>query len=339
MLPLNSHINEKVRVVRSEGMSTMVEVSDFLGGKNTYYGRRHYSLSHRKTSLFGSENEEQSLADFNLHGRQSNHFKKEEASVGSAKKMSVVSAMATVSEQNGDRPTRSPQEHDVVLLRNDQTTAKKGTIKNETKQFESVPNSSMNGNEEISDLIMAAKLRARRRENEKREAERSSGEKLLIQDKPECERPVVKKRGSLQAPWYTDPNEGIGSQEFGHRSKTHTQRLANLPAVPVLSTSQQDYHKYTNDEIKESRQPQVKHGNKESVPWYSEYAMDRLVGSQGDSSNLYRKSSATIGESYMKVFNVNGHNANEKQSDANTKDDRGQVAKSSLRHTPYAHHN
>ncbi|KAF5397947.1 hypothetical protein PHET_08003 [Paragonimus heterotremus] len=277
--------------------------------------------------------------DYNLNGGQSNGSREKEANVGTTTKMSQVSTTTAFNEQTGDRPTKSQQEYDGILVGNDEITAKKGTIKNGTMQSELVPNSSMNDNEEITDLIMAAKLRAQRRENERREAERSSDEKLLIQDKSEFARPLVKKRNSLQAPWYTDPNEGIGSNDFGRRSKTHTQRLANASAVSALSTSQHDYHKYTNDEIKESRQPQVKHGNKESVPWYSEYAMDRLVGSQGDGSNLYRKSSATIGESYMKVFGVNGHNANEKQSATSAKDDRGHVAKSSLRNTPYAHHN
>ncbi|KAF6778652.1 hypothetical protein AHF37_02011 [Paragonimus kellicotti] len=320
-------------------MSTMVDVPDLMAGKNNYYGRRHYSFSHRKTSLFGSENEEQSLADSNLNCRQSNGSKTREANIGSTTKMSEDSTTATFSEQTGDRPTRSPQEHDGVLLGNDEIIAKNGTIRNGTKQFESVHNLNMNDNGEITDLIMAAKLRAQRREDERREAEKLSDEKFLIQDKPGFERLVVKKRNSLQAPWYTDPNEGIGSHDFGRRSKTHIQRLVDPSAVSALSTSQHDYHKYTTDEIKESRQPQVKHGNKESVPWYSEYAMDRLVGSRGDGSNLYRKSSATIGESYMKVFGVNGHSANEKQSDARAKDDSGQVAKSSLRNTPYAHHN
>ncbi|KAF7256221.1 hypothetical protein EG68_06416 [Paragonimus skrjabini miyazakii] len=314
-------------------MSTMVDVPDLLAGKNSYHGRRHYSLSHRKTSLFGSENEEQYPVDSNLNCRQSNGSQKKKAN------MSEVSTTATFSEQIGDRPTRIPQEHDGVLLGNDEILERRSMTKNGTKQSESVPNSIMNDNEEITDLIMAAKLRAQRRENERREAERLSDEKLLIQDKPEFERPLIKKRNSLQAPWYTDPNEGIGSNDFGRRSKTHTQRLINHSTVSALSTSQHDYHKYTNDEIKESRQPQVKHGNKESVPWYSEYAIDRLVGSKGDGPNLYRKSSATIGESYMKVFGVNGHSANEKQSVTSAKDDRGQVAKSSLRNTPYAHHN
>ncbi|KER25323.1 hypothetical protein T265_14229, partial [Opisthorchis viverrini] len=155
----------------------------------------------------------------------------------------------------------------------------------------------------VNELIKAAKERAERRELERQV--RSTGNEDILPNDRKTPDSLVQKRAALQAPWYTDPNEGIGNTQF--RRPTMTKRSVSSPRLNLQrSTSEMDYQTYSAQQLRELRMPTCKYGNKESVPWYPEYAASRFPKRDGET---YKTSTSKIGESFLRVFGVDSQSS------------------------------
>lgn len=98
-------------------------------------------------------------------------------------------------------------------------------------------------------LIQAAEERAKRRELDK---QNSSENQLLFDALQKPKRNSEYQRGLLNAPWYTNPEEGISSEDVQrYYSKSLKPVLNSLQKISKSkSTTQQDFPKYSLQELK-----------------------------------------------------------------------------------------
>ncbi|KAG5451588.1 hypothetical protein CSKR_110871 [Clonorchis sinensis] len=338
-----------------------------------YRGRRHYVQSHPKTSLFGSENERENGGSKYRKGRNdsSSRLASDTRSQVSDDSVSVkdgeIQGFVDSPVKNGlppkehvesnggifntDRskkvtssaePCKVPSEDYAREGRNSSLPTPNESMKTfhsnrviQTTDFEQNtqrPEAESIEQNGVDGLIKAAKERAERRELE-RQVRSTDNEDILSHDRktPDSH---IQKRAALQAPWYTDPNEGIGNTQF--RRPTMTKRSTSSPRPNFQrSTSEMDYQTYSAQQLRELRMPTCKYGNKESVPWYPEYTASRFSKRDGET---YKTSTSKIGESFLRVFGVDSQSskdceASEQQAERTTN---GKL--SSLRSTPYAQH-
>ncbi|CAL8068678.1 unnamed protein product [Calicophoron daubneyi] len=181
----------------------------------------------------------------------------------------------------------------------------------------------------ISDLIKAAQLRAERREQERQEHQVLTS----LEDSTLVEPEAQKQRPTLQAPWYTDPNEGIGCFESRKQTKP-VKRFSSASLTPFTkSTSQMDFPRYSVQELRESRQPQRRQSHAESAPWYRGSQTRRASNGNPD---IYARSSAVIGDGLSKRTNGQPRQREERANEG--RPELVKTAVSSIRNSPYAHH-
>ncbi|VDP21158.1 unnamed protein product [Schistosoma margrebowiei] len=164
-------------------------------------------------------------------------------------------------------------------------------------------------NDKVDYLIQAAEERAKRRELDR---QNSSENHLLFDALQKPKRNSEYQRGLLNAPWYTNPEEGISSEDVQrYYSKSVKPVLNSLQKISKSkSTTQQDFPKYSLQELKECRQKNY-NGNRESLDWpFSEtngsIKKDELEGSH------YHRSSAVIGQGFLEKFGPKSPSLNKK---------------------------
>ncbi|CAH8526387.1 unnamed protein product [Schistosoma turkestanicum] len=185
-------------------------------------------------------------------------------------------------------------------------------------------------NEKVDHLIQIAKESTKSKEQDKQNNDENPLSFNTLQ------RPKVNpeyQRRHLNTPWYTNPEEGLGSADMRRYNSRLVKSIPNSvqEVSKSKSTTQQDFPKYSSQELEECRQIKRYHGNRESVDWTFNEADDS--GNQEDKlrRSRYHRSSAVIGEGFMDKFGLKSPLNNKRTNDT-------PVAASTLRNSPYAFH-
>nr|CAH8858192.1 unnamed protein product [Trichobilharzia regenti] len=318
-------------------------------------GRRHFNQAHRRTSLFGSENEPQCFEEhtknpvngsYVLHngmnnGRETlkihqNHNENEvDRLVGERSSQDIRKAPIenhTIDNKysicNGNRSREEPV--------NGSKVEKNGEANNYRKDESLDSNFHEGYNENLKDtsgvehLIQAAKERARKRELDRYKVDEDS---FLLETPEKPKSSKEQKRGMINAPWHTDPDEGIGSEKYQRRNGRIADEAPNVQRLKSRSQSitQQDFPRYSAQELKECRQKVSYYGNKESMEWSFNQQDDANNGTDENGSN-YHKSSAVIGQGFIDRYGLKTPSLYKKKNDDIP------VSASALRNSPYAFH-
>ncbi|KAK4470935.1 hypothetical protein MN116_006442 [Schistosoma mekongi] len=325
-------------------------------------GKKHFNQAHKRTSLFGSENEpqyfenpfeENSMYPTRRNPRVDNYLTNENANKQS---IEFCSTRQEGSMTNNFMPKKNVRGlinneiHDTPLGNGDSNILINSHEESElnisepeeedgdtkTLDAENIgenPQSHINGKTEdskINDLIQAAKDKAEQKEPDRQNINESP---LLLGTSEKHNRNTEYQKKLLNAPWYTNPEEGIGSEDV-ERYDSRSAKLISSSLQKMSkskSITQQDFPRYSLQELKECRQ-RVYHGNKESLNWpFREANRETNQGEEPNKSH-YHRSSAVIGQGFMEKFGPKSSFINNKRlSDT-------PVAASTLRNSPYAFH-
>ncbi|CAH8584837.1 unnamed protein product [Schistosoma rodhaini] len=327
-------------------------------------GRKHFNQAHKRTSLFGSENEPQYFEEpyrentsypIYKYLKTNNRFtdeivNKQSASFSQTRQVDNISmehfpktkvrefehteSRDEVLESGSSDSIERTHEKALTTVLQSGEEDNEHTYSQEIENLYENPRNYTNGNienDKVDYLIQAAEERAKRRELDK---QNSNENQLLFDASQKPKRNPEYQRGLLNAPWYTNPEEGIGSENVQRYNSRSVKPISNsLQKISKSkSTTQQDFPKYSLQELKECRQRRSYHGNKESLEWpFSETngstkQEDELGGSH------YHRSSAVIGQGFLEKFGPKSPSLNKKRTNDTP------VAASMLRNSPYAFH-
>ncbi|VDQ04008.1 unnamed protein product [Trichobilharzia regenti] len=165
--------------------------------------RRHFNQAHRRTSLFGSENEPQCFEEH----------------------------------------TKNPVNGSYVLHNG---------MNNGRETLKIHQNHNLKDTSGVEHLIQAAKERARKRELDRYKVDEDS---FLLETPEKPKSSKEHKRGMINAPWHTDPDEGIGSEKYQRRNGRIADEAPNVQRLKSRSQSitQQDFPRYSAQELKVSK--------------------------------------------------------------------------------------
>ncbi|KAH8872528.1 hypothetical protein KSF78_0006594 [Schistosoma japonicum] len=326
-------------------------------------GKKHFNQAHKRTSLFGSENEPQYFENpfeenfrypARLNQRVDNYLMNESANKQST---AFCPTKQEGSVTNNFVPKQNVRElinskiHDTPLENGDSNFLKDRNEESElnvlkpeaeedadtkildTENLGENPQSHTDGNIEdskINYLIQAAKEIAKQKELDRQNINESP---LSPGTSEKHNRNSEYRKKLLNAPWYTSPEEGIGSEDV----EKYNSRSAKLISSSLQkmskskSITQQDFPRYSLQELKECRQ-RIHHGNKESLNWPFREASRETNQEEELKKSHYHRSSAVIGQGFIEEFGPKSSFLNNKRPSDTP------VAASMLRNSPYAFH-
>ncbi|CAH8581577.1 unnamed protein product [Schistosoma guineensis] len=283
-------------------------------------GRKHFNQAHKRTSLFGSENEPQY---FENPFREDNGYpiykclktnncftdgiaNKQSASFSQTRQVDNTSVKhfpkQIIRESEHTESCDVLESENSGFMEGIHETASTNVLQSreedseytnsqEIKNLDENPQNHADEkteNDKVDYLIQAAEERAKRRELDK---QNSSENQLLFDALQKPKRNSEYQRGLLNAPWYTNPEEG------------------------------------------ECRQRRNYNGNKESLDWpFSETNGSIKKEDELGGSSHYHRSSAVIGQGFLEKFGPKSPSLNKKLTNDPP------VAASMLRNSPYAFH-
>lgn len=102
----------------------------------------------------------------------------------------------------------------------------------------------------VSDIVQEAKRRAQAKEWDKI-SERKTGS-IPFKDSQSAGTSVIKPKRRFEAPWHTDPNEGIGSDQVGIRKRFLNRSTVDNENLNGTSGKQVDFPQYSGEEMRVS---------------------------------------------------------------------------------------
>ncbi|CAH8569795.1 unnamed protein product [Schistosoma intercalatum] len=326
-------------------------------------GRKHFNQAHKRTSLFGSENEPQY---FENPFREDNGYPIYKClKTNNCFTDGITNKQSASFSQTGQVDNTSVKHFPKQIIRGSEHTESCDVLESENSGFmegthemastnilqsreedneytnsQEIKNLDENPqnhadenteNDKVDYLIQAAEERAKRRELDK---QTSSENQLLFDALQKPKRNSEYQRGLLNAPWYTNPEEGISSEDVQrYYSKSVKPVLNSLQKISKSkSTTQQDFPKYSLQELKECRQRRNYNGNKESLDWPFSETNGSIKKDDELGGSHYHRSSAVIGQGFLEKFGPKSPSLDNKLTNDPP------VAASMLRNSPYAFH-